>query len=75
MKMTSEAAIEAVLLDDGYTRVEDKGFDRERAIFPDEALAFVRTHTAYRFLSPGPRPDPGAGGGISGQIMRNTFSS
>lgn len=46
MKSTSEAAfetaIEAVLLSDGYTRVEDKGFDRERAIFPEETLAFIR---------------------------------
>lgn len=46
MKRTSEAAfetaIEAVLLDDGYTRVDAKGFDRERAIFPEEALAFIR---------------------------------
>ena len=46
MKATSEAAfetaIEAALLDDGYTRVDAKGFDRERAIFPDEALAFIR---------------------------------
>ena len=47
MKQTSEAAfetaIEAVLLDDGYSRVDGKGFDRERAIFSDEALAFIRT--------------------------------
>jgi type I restriction enzyme R subunit len=47
MKRTSEAAfetaIEAVLLADGYSRVDAKGFDRERAIFPDEALAFIRT--------------------------------
>jgi len=46
MKRTSEAAfetaIEAVLLDDGYTKVDAKGFDRERAIFPDEVLAFIR---------------------------------
>ena len=46
MKTTSEAAfetaIEAVLLGGGYARVEGKGFDRERAIFPDEALAFIR---------------------------------
>lgn len=46
MKRTSEAAfesaIESVLLDSGYTRVEGKGFDRERAIFPNEALAFIR---------------------------------
>lgn len=47
MKRTSEAAfetaIEAVLLGDGYTRIEANGFDRERAIFPDEALAFIRS--------------------------------
>jgi type I restriction enzyme, R subunit len=46
MKRTSEAAfetaIETVLLADGYTRVESQGFDRERAIFSDEALAFIR---------------------------------
>ncbi|WP_416638106.1 hypothetical protein [Pseudomonas sp. OHS18] len=46
MKRTSEAAfetaIEAVLLGDGYTRINPKSFDRERAIFPDEVLAFIR---------------------------------
>ncbi|WP_048857326.1 type I restriction endonuclease subunit R [Paracidovorax citrulli] len=46
MKRTSEVAfetaIEAVLLSEGYTRVDVKGFDRERAIFLDEALAFIR---------------------------------
>lgn len=46
MKRTSEAAfevaIEAILLADGYKRVDAKNFDRERAIFPDEALAFIR---------------------------------
>lgn len=46
MKRTSEAAfetaIESVLLGEGYTRVDGKGFDRERAIFPDEALDFIR---------------------------------
>ena len=45
-KHTSEAAfetaIETVLLADGYTRLDGKGFDRERAIFPAEALAFIR---------------------------------
>lgn len=50
MKQTSEAAfetvIEAVLLDDGYTRVDAKGFDREQAIFPDESLAFIRATQA-----------------------------
>ena len=47
MKRTREAAfetaIEAVLLGDGHTRIEARGFDCERAIFPDEALAFIRT--------------------------------
>lgn len=46
MKRTSEAAfetaIEASLLADGYKRLDGKGFDRERAILPDEALAFIR---------------------------------
>ena len=46
MKLTSEAAfetaIESVLLADGYVRVDGKGFDRERAIFSDEALFFIR---------------------------------
>lgn len=46
MKRTSEAAfetaIEAVLLADGYSRVDTRGYDRERAIFPDEALDFIR---------------------------------
>ena len=49
-KATSEAAfetaIEAVLLADGYTRVDGQGFDRERAIFPDEALAFIQATQA-----------------------------
>lgn len=47
MKRTSEAAfeiaIEAVLLANGYVIVDGERFDRERAIFPDEALAFIRT--------------------------------
>lgn len=46
MKQTSEAAfeiaIESVLLANGYTRIGGKRFDRERAIFPDEALDFIR---------------------------------
>ncbi|MBN8213795.1 MAG: type I restriction endonuclease subunit R [Xanthomonadales bacterium] len=47
MKLTSEAAfetaIESVLLGDGYTRVGVKGFDRERAIFADQSLDFIRS--------------------------------
>ena len=33
-----ETAIESVLLANGYACVDGKGFDREWAIFPDEAL-------------------------------------
>ncbi|MHB8310173.1 type I restriction endonuclease subunit R [Metallibacterium sp.] len=50
MKSTSEAAfetaIEAVLQGDGYARVDGRGFDRERAIFPTEALAFIQATQA-----------------------------
>lgn len=46
MKPTSEAAfetaIETVLLSDGYSRLASDAFDTERALFPDEALAFIR---------------------------------
>ncbi len=46
MKQTSEAAfetaIESALLGEGYTRVQEEDFDRELALFPDEALAFIR---------------------------------
>jgi type I restriction enzyme, R subunit len=37
-----ETVIEAQLLATGYTAVEGQAFDRERAIFPEEALAFIR---------------------------------
>ena len=37
-----ETVIEAQLLAAGYTAVDGQGFDRERAIFPEEALAFIR---------------------------------
>ncbi|WP_321918431.1 type I restriction endonuclease subunit R [Burkholderia cepacia] len=47
MKSTSEAAfetaIETVLLANGYARLDRQGFDREQAIFPGEALSFIRT--------------------------------
>jgi type I restriction enzyme R subunit len=50
VKSTSEAAfetaIEAVLLGNGYARVDAKGFDRERAIFPGETLAFIQATQA-----------------------------
>lgn len=50
MKQTSEAAfeaaIESVLLGNGYFRLDSRGFDRERAIFSNEALAFIRATQA-----------------------------
>ena len=46
MKNTSESAfetvIEAHLLANGYVSVAQAGFDRDRAIFPDVVLAFIR---------------------------------
>ena len=46
MNRTHEAAfetvIEAHLLQNGYTPVAREGFDRERAIFPETVLAFIR---------------------------------
>ena len=46
MKSTSlaafETAIESVLLAGGYARVAAQGFDRERALIPDVALASIR---------------------------------
>jgi type I restriction enzyme R subunit len=37
-----ETVIEAHLLQDGYESVDPEGFDRERAIFPEVVLAFIR---------------------------------
>lgn len=37
-----EAAIEKVLLDNGYTQIDGKGFDQEQALFPETVLAFIR---------------------------------
>jgi type I restriction enzyme R subunit len=37
-----ETVIEAHLLRNGYTRIAREGFDRERAIFRETALAFIR---------------------------------
>ena len=46
MKHTSEQAFEAVidahLLANGYESIAGNGFDRNRAIFPETALAFIR---------------------------------
>ena len=37
-----ETVIETHLLQNGYVRIKREGFDRERAIFPDEVLSFIR---------------------------------
>ena len=37
-----ETVIEAQLLANGYAPVDRDGFNRERAIFPDVVLAFIR---------------------------------
>lgn len=37
-----ETVIEDHLLHAGYVRVDREGFDRERAVFPDTVLAFIR---------------------------------
>ena len=46
MKMTGESSFETViethLLASGYTPIAPDGFDRERAIFPETVLAFIR---------------------------------
>lgn len=46
MKTTSEAAFETVLethlLENGYVSVTRDGFDRERAVFPESVLGFIR---------------------------------
>jgi len=38
-----ETVIESQLLSRGYVRVEEEGFDRERAIFPGMVLDFIRS--------------------------------
>lgn len=43
MKQTSEAAIEDVLLAEGYETHDSKSFDRERTIFSEVALDFIHT--------------------------------
>jgi type I restriction enzyme R subunit len=37
-----ETTIEAFLVDHGYVQLSRKGFDRERAVFPEVVLAFIR---------------------------------
>ncbi len=37
-----ETVIEAHLLENGYVPDVREGFDRDRAIFPGKALAFIR---------------------------------
>ena len=40
--MAFETVIEKHLLANGYAAVDGKGFDRERAIFPESVLSFIR---------------------------------
>lgn len=42
LEIAFETVIESHLLDNGYTRIPREGFDRERAIFPETVLAFIR---------------------------------
>gem|GEM_PF-5199174 len=42
MNRTNEAVIEAHLLQNGYVSAAREGFDRERAIFLETVLAFIR---------------------------------
>lgn len=46
MKQTSEAAFETVIEShlhaNGYTNIPPDGFDRDRAVFPDTILSFIR---------------------------------
>ena len=37
-----ETVIEVHLLEHGYVPLDREGFDRERAIFPETVLAFIR---------------------------------
>ena len=41
-KAAFETVIEAHLLQHGYMRIAREGFDRERAIFPETVIAFIR---------------------------------
>ena len=54
MKRTSEQAfetvIEAHLLANGYVLVSGDGFDRERAIFPETVLSFIRETQAREWV-------------------------
>jgi ABC-type nitrate/sulfonate/bicarbonate transport system substrate-binding protein len=55
MTQTNEAAfetvIEAHLLANGYVAVDRNGFDRERAIFSETVLAFMRATQANEWIS------------------------
>jgi hypothetical protein len=47
-----ETVIEAHLLQNGYGAIDRDGFDRERAIFPDETLAFIRKTQPAEWAAP-----------------------
>jgi type I restriction enzyme R subunit len=46
-----ETVIEAHLLTNGYVTVNRDGFDRERAIFPETVLTFIRATQAKEWIS------------------------
>ena len=47
-----ESAIEASLLATGYVAIPGSGFDRERAIFPETALDFIRRRVSTILRQP-----------------------
>lgn len=51
-----ETAIEAMPLADGYSKLSSGDFGRERAIFPAEALAFIRETQANTWEKPSVLP-------------------
>jgi type I restriction enzyme R subunit len=47
-----ETVIEAHLLANGYVSVPREGFDRERAIFPEKVLSFIRETQPAEWAAP-----------------------
>ena len=51
-----ETVIEAHLLQNGFVPIAREGFDRDRAIFPDTVLAFIRETQPVRMGQAGSAP-------------------
>jgi hypothetical protein len=51
MTQTNETVIETHLLANGYVTVKRDGFDRERAIFSETVLAFIRATQAKEWIN------------------------